>query len=90
MILHFTNNFVVLLINYISRNNPAPAIEFNATFIVFAILGAIATGVVIWLVVWLFTKYQKQDKTTFKNLKKNCLNAKSVDKFLRTNFCGLA
>lgn len=62
MILHFTNNFVVLLINYISRNKPASAIEFNATFIVFAILGAIATGIVVWLVVWLFTKYQKQDK----------------------------
>ncbi len=63
MILHFTNNFVVLLINYITRNAPETMIEFNWVFIVFSILGAIATGVVVWLVVYLFKKYEKKHAT---------------------------
>lgn len=76
MILHFTNNFVVLLINYILRDHPALAIEYNATFIIFAILGAVATGVVIWLVVWLFTRNQKQNLTVAQKSQEKLLERK--------------
>lgn len=63
MILHFTNNFVVLLINYITRNNPETVIEFNWVFITTAILFAILAGVVVWLVVYLFKRHEKKTKT---------------------------
>lgn len=76
MILHFTNNFVVLLINYISRNNPTSAIEFNALFIILSILAAIVTGVVVWLVVWLFKRKQKKTATVVEHSQEKLLERK--------------
>lgn len=61
MILHFTNNFVVLLINYISQIYEfSMDIEFNALGITLSVLGAVLTGVLIWLIIWLIRRRQKK------------------------------
>ena len=59
MVLHFTNNFVVLLINYIQRGTAQEVINFTPTYIAVSIVVAIVTAGVIALVVWLFKRRKK-------------------------------
>ncbi len=61
IIVHFTNNFTVLLINYINRGKTFEVV-LDAKFISLAIVFAVLATAVVGVSIWLILRWQKKKK----------------------------